>query len=79
MSHLYVARLKKRLPPIKEEENSEWERFKDLKKYFYDSKFGGSNPEDQVYSFFKSKMGVTLKDWVSSFLSQFHYCVYTLN
>lgn len=47
-------------------EDKEWERLKDLKKYFFDSKFGGTNPEEKVYSFFKKDLGVKSSDWVSS-------------
>ena len=45
-------------------EDKEWERLKDLKKYFFESKFGETNPEEKVYSFFKKDLGVRSTDWV---------------
>lgn len=46
------------------DEDDEFERWQDLKKYFFMSKFDNTNPEKQVYSYFKSQMGVSFKDWV---------------
>lgn len=57
-------------------EDKEWERLKDLKKYFFDSKFGGTNPEEKVYSFFKKDLGVKSSDWVSSDDCRFLYKYY---
>ena len=42
-----------------------WERFKDLRRYFYDSGFKpNDDPENNLYSFFQSKMGLDKGDWV---------------
>ena len=46
----------------------EWDRIKDLRKYYYDSGFAragpGRNPDDRILSFFVSKMGIKPSDWV---------------
>ena len=52
-------------------EDKEWERLKDLKKYFFESKFGETNPEEKVYSFFKKDLGVRSTDWVTNDNSAF--------
>ena len=50
------------------ENEEEWERYEDLKKYFYESGLEhagpGRNPEKALYSSFQVKMGVKLGDWV---------------
>ena len=48
------------------DEDSNWERFKDLQRYFYESGFkdNGSDPESQLYSFFQPKTGLDEGDWV---------------
>lgn len=53
-----------------------WERLKDLKSYFYQSGFKGTNPETVVYSFFESDLGVSLKDWVSIYFAHAFHFIY---
>ncbi|XP_019850599.1 PREDICTED: uncharacterized protein LOC109581181 [Amphimedon queenslandica] len=69
-SHLLKKRIKRKLAyrrkGIPMPEDKEWERLKDLKKYFFESKFGETNPEEKVYSFFKKDLGVRSTDWSHS-------------
>ncbi len=48
------------------DEDSNWDRFKDLQKYFYESGFkdNGSDPESRLYSFFQPQTGLDEGDWV---------------
>ena len=48
-------------------ENDDFERWKDIKNYFFMSKFDNTNPEREIYSQFESKMGIALNDWVRLF------------
>lgn len=59
------------------EEQKEWERLEDLQKYFYESGFGDTSPEEQVYSYFEPQMGITLKDWVCN-ISCKYYVLFVL-
>ena len=51
-----------------EEESEEWERFGDLKRFFFESGLEhagpGTNREETLYKSFENKMGVELGDWV---------------
>lgn len=47
---------------------AEWDRVKDLRKYYYESGFAkagpGRNPDDRILSLFEKKMGIKSSDWV---------------
>jgi hypothetical protein len=57
------ARQRRNQQPL--QDDGEFERLKDLKEYFYQSNFKNSDPEKQVYDYFKKEMGISIKDWVS--------------